>query len=134
MANDSNLQRIAGPGRPPGPQLGRLRNIFIEIAEEQPELLKSSVLAGLAATPPKSAPYVTLASAYAYGKPTERVELSIRSVVLGVGQLALGADPWATPVAALPAETETPGTETLGESASMQPDSVHTPDIDIAKS
>ncbi len=73
-----------GPGRPRGSRdkipralKASIRQVFEDIASEDPELIRAAVRAGLTAPPPKSFPYLQLAAAYVDGKPADEIKMRI---------------------------------------------------------
>jgi hypothetical protein len=48
-----------------------IKRVMKELAEEDPELIKASLILGLCAEPPKSFPYLMLCASYLDGKPVE---------------------------------------------------------------
>ena len=95
MANQQNLKRSAGPGRPKGskdsiPRTFRasIKKVFEDIASTEPTLIEKAVRAGLASAPPKSFAYVQLAAHYLDGKPTDKVDLTHSGAVTLVDEFS----------------------------------------------
>ena len=77
-----------GPGRPKGSRdkvfrtfKASVRTIFLDVAENDPALLREAIILGIQATPPKSFPYLQLAAHYLDRKPVERLQIK------GLGRL-----------------------------------------------
>jgi len=102
MANlhpDTRHLRRGGPGRPKGSKdrvtrtfKASIRQVFEEIASEDPDLIKTAVLRGLRGRPRESFPYVQLAAHYIDGKPADTVEVKSKSGSPCVVVLAPGVD------------------------------------------
>jgi len=58
-----------------------VRAIFIDVAENDPALLREVIIRGIQANPPKSFSYLQLAAHYLDGKPVERLQIK------GLGRL-----------------------------------------------
>ena len=85
----------AGPGRPVGSGTSSIKAILQEWVRDNRDKVMAAIERGMAAAPPKSAPYLTLAANYLDGKPIERVEVLAKHVLIGVGLDMAMADPLA---------------------------------------
>lgn len=70
----ANLRR-GGPGRHKGSRnrlsVTSLREMFAELEQQHPDLLKTTLIRGLQARPPASFPYLQLCVHYLVGKPKD---------------------------------------------------------------
>lgn len=103
-SNTSGLKRDAGPGRPKGRKnevpksfKASIKQVFENIATDDPELIKTAVLRGLKGKPREAFPFLQLAAHYIDGKPADTVNVNG----------AQGATPWVVVVAPDPASSTT---------------------------
>lgn len=83
MANNQNLKRDAGPGRPRGSRNKFPRSmkasvvrVLEAVVNESPDLIEQAVLKGLKGKPRESFPFLQMAAHYLDGKPKESIDLN----------------------------------------------------------
>jgi hypothetical protein len=82
MANEKNLKRDAGPGRPkgcpnkiPGSVKASVKAVLAEVAEANREEIKTAIVKGINSRPPHSLRYIEVVAHYTDGKPKDTVEV-----------------------------------------------------------